>query len=45
MTSLKGDNWIYGDMTEEDYNKDRYEFSRAHNTTNCPEDAPFVIDR
>lgn len=41
ITNLNASNWIVGNQTIDDYNKDLYTFITNNNVTKCPIDTPF----
>ena len=43
VTNLDGDSWIYGNLTEKEYDLLRFEITSKHNTSLCDENAPYVI--
>ena len=41
ITNLNASNWIVGNQTIDDYNKDLFNFITNNNVTKCPLDTPF----
>jgi hypothetical protein len=43
ITNLDANNWIMGNMTQDEYDAKRFAISSQHNITLCPLSAPYVL--
>lgn len=43
VTNLDANNWIMGNMTQDEYDAKRFAISSQHNTSLCPLSKPFVL--